>query len=273
LHALDVEFGTISLHTGRMLLAVIVAITAGSLIAQQPSGIAASQGQKTVSVPFVGCRSDGQAGPNEAPKGTSTPVALSPKEADGLAYYSVSSAPGTGVLGPRGWYCFGTYGSGGGSLFVSPQPFDARDIFSRSWSGFRGPAIERNGSNGGGSGEASVAPVVARVFPAYKWYALIQEREFDQKLVFGRYPSDILSYKGDSVVEFTTPGQADGLGTQFSLKKNSSPIHGVAIIDHNTFDLVVLSVRLPSNLTRLASAIVRQLELDAVPASRTQSAR
>ena len=261
------------MHTKRMRLTVIFAIAAGSLIAQQPNGTAASQGQTPVSVPFVGCRSDGQAGPNEAPQGASTPVALSPKEADGLAYYSVSSAPGSGVLGPRGWYCFGTYGSGGASLFVSSLPFDATDIFSRSRSGLRGPAIELNGSNGGGSGMASVAPVVARVFPAYKWYALNYERDFDQKLAFGRYPSDILSYKSDSVVEFTTPAQADGLGTQFSLRKNSSPIHGVAIIDHNTFDLVVLSVRVPSNLTRLASAIVRQLERDAVPASQPQRAR
>src|ERR1700733_8956936 len=152
LYALDVEFGGISVHTRRMLLAVIFAITAGSLIAQQPNGTAASQEQTPISVPFVGCRSDGQAGPIEAPKGTSTPVALSLKEADELAYYSVSSAPGTGVLGPRGWYCFGNYGSSGASLFVSPQPFDARDIFSRTWIGSRGPVIELNWSNGGGSG-------------------------------------------------------------------------------------------------------------------------
>jgi hypothetical protein len=256
-----------------MPLAVIFAIAAGSLIAQQPNGTAPSLGQTPVSVPFVGCRSDGQAGPNEAPEGKSTPVALSPKEADGLAYYSDSSAPGTGVLAPRGWYCFGTYGSGGASLFVSSQPLDAADIFSQSWSGLRGPAIELNWSNGGGSGMISVAPVVARVFPAYKWIALSYERGFDQKLTFGRYPSDILSYKSDSVVEFTTPAKANGLGTQFSLKKNSSPIHGVAILDRNTFDLVVLSVRLPSNLTRLASAIVRQLERDAIPASQAQNAR
>jgi len=250
-----------------MVLAVIVAITVGSLIAQQPNRTGASQGQTPVSVPFVGCRSDGQAGPVEAPKGTSTPVASSPKEADELAYYSASSGHGAGVLGPRGWYCFGTYGSGGASLFVSSQPFDAADVFSKSWSGLRGPAIELTWSNGGGSGEISVAPVVARVFPAYKWYALSYEQDFDQKLVFGRYPGDILSYKGDSVAEFTTPAQADGLGTQFSLKKNGTPIHGVAIIDHNTFDLVVLSIRLPPSLARLASAIVRQMEQDAVPAS------
>jgi hypothetical protein len=259
-------------HTKRMRLTVIIAMAAGSLIAQQPNGSTASQRQIPLSVPFVGCRSDGQAGPNEAPKSTSTAVDLSPKEADGLAYYSVSSAPGSGVLGPRGWYCFGTYGSGGGSLFVSPEPFDTSDIFSRSWNGARRPAIVLNGNNGGGSGMSSVAPVIARVFPAYKWYALSHEREFDQKLVFGPYPGDILSYKGDSVVEFTTPPQANGLGTQFSLKKNSSPIHGVAIIDHTSFDLVVLSVRLPSNLARLASAIIRQLERDAVHASQPQGA-
>ena len=262
----------IPVPTRRLLRAVILAVTAGSLIAQQPAGTVVRKRPAVVSVPFVGCRSDGQAGPNEAPTGTNPSVALSPKEADGLAYYSVDSSPGAGVLGPRGWYCFGTYGSGGASLLVGSEPFDAADTFSRSWRGLRGPAIELNWSHGSGSGETSVAPVVARVFPAYKWYALSYERDFDQKLAFGRYPDDILSYKSDSVVEFTTPAQANGLGTQFSLKKNSSPIHGVAIIDHNTFDLVVLSVRLPANLARLASAIVRRVE-SAVPTSQPQSTR
>jgi hypothetical protein len=104
----------------------------------------------------------------EAAKGTNTPVDLSPEEAHELAYYSVNSASGTGVLGPRGWYCRASYGSGGGSLFVSPRRFDAKDVFSQSWSGLHGPAIELRGSYGGGSGMASVAPVIARVFPAYK---------------------------------------------------------------------------------------------------------
>lgn len=253
---------------GRMLLAVIFTIGAGSLLAQQPRGTTATQEASPVSVPFVGCRSDGQAGPVDAPVGTSTAVPLSLKAARELAYYSVSSVPGTGVLAPRGWYCFGTYGSGGGALFVSPQPFDAGDIFARSWSGLRTPAVELNDSNGGGSGRISVAPIVARVFPAYKGYALTYAREFGEKLAFGPFPKDILTYKNDSVVEFTTPAQADGLGTLFSLKKSSSPIHGVAILDHNTFDLVLLSVRLPSDLTGFASVIVRQVERDSARPSR-----
>ena len=165
---------------------------------------------------------------------------LSLKVAHELAYYSSSSLPGDGVLGPRGWYCFGTYGSGGGSLFVSPQPIQSGDIFSGSWSGFRGPAIELNNRNGGGSGMSSAAPIIARVFPAYKWYALNYVRDFDQTLAFGPYPKDRLLYKGDSVADFTTPAQADGLGTQFSLKKNSTPIHGIAIIDPKTFGIADL---------------------------------
>lgn len=191
-------------HTRRLPLAVIFVIVAGSLIAQQPNGTGPGQGQTPVSIPFVGCPSDGQAGPVEAPNSASISASLSLKMARELAYYSSSSAPGAGVLGPRGWHCFGTYGSGGSSLFVSPQSFDAGDISSRSWSGFRGPAMELIGRNGGGSGMSSVAQIVARVFPAYKWYALNYVRDFDQKLAFGPYPNDLLAYKSDSIAAFTT---------------------------------------------------------------------
>ena len=81
------------------------------------------------SVPFVGCRSEGQADPIDAPTGTSIPVSMSPEAAKRLAFYKAEVI--AGVLAPRGWFCLGTYGSGGASLLVSPEPFDSAETLFR----------------------------------------------------------------------------------------------------------------------------------------------
>jgi hypothetical protein len=63
--------------------------------------------------------------------------------------------------------------------------------------------------------------------------------------------------------EYKTPAQTDGLGTHSWLKKNGSPIEGVAMLVGPTPDLLLLSVRLPPELVRLTSVIVHQFEGDA----------
>jgi hypothetical protein len=65
------------------------------------------------------------------------------------------------------------------------------------------------------------------------------------------------------IFEYKTPPQSDGLGTHLWLKKNGSPIEGMAMLVGETPDLVLLSVRLPPELSGLTSAIVRQVERDA----------
>jgi len=214
-----------------------------------------------VSVPFIGCRSDGQVGPQEAPNGTSVSVRLSRKAARELAYYQ--SAQSLGVLAPRGWYCFGTYGSGGEALFVSPRPIDADNMFSADRGGFTGPAIQISHSFGDTSGRFDVARIAARVFPAYKEFVTAVMEEFDQSvssLPSGPYPTDRLLYKSKTVVEYRTPAQTEGLGTHSRLRKNGSPIDGVAILFGETPDLLLLSVRLPAEFNGLASAIVHEVE-------------
>jgi len=226
------------------------------LLAQEK---AASPQPTAVSVPFIGCKSGGQVGSAEAPKGTSTSVPITAQEAQGLAYYE--SSPGFGVLAPRGWHCFGTYGSGGDALFVSPQPIDTA-IFAPGWKGFAGPAIEFTHRFGGTFGRFAVAEVIARVFPAYRAFATHVMEFPAPQFAFGPYPKDSLTYKGTTVVEYKTPPQTEGLGTHSSLLKNGSPIEGVAILIGQTPDLLLLSVRLPPDLTGLTSAIVRQVESD-----------
>lgn len=213
------------------------------------------------SVPFMGCISDGPSERREAPKATSISVPITSIAAQALAYYQ--SAEGLGVLAPRGWFCYGVYGSSGDALFVGPHPIDGGMI---GRSGFAGTVIEISHTLGNTSGRFEVAKTIARVFPAFKLSAYNLLEGFDwatSSLAFGPYPKDALTYKSNRVVEYKTPPQADGLGTHSSLKKNGNPIAGVAMIVGQTPDLLLLSVRVPSEFSELTSAIVRQVERDA----------
>ena len=214
-----------------------------------------------VSIPVVGCRSDGPSDLREAPKGTNTSVPITLKAAQMLASYR--SPEGLSVLAPRGWYCLGLYSGGGDTLYVGPQPID-ESMIGRS--GFAGPMIEISHTFGPNSRRFDVARIIARVFPAYKPSAYKLLEGFDSEmssLTFGPYPQDALTYKSNRVVEYKTPAQTDGLGTQSSLKKDGSPIAGVAMLVGQTPDLLLLSVRLPPELSGLTSVIIRQLERDA----------
>jgi hypothetical protein len=212
-----------------------------------------------VSVPFVGCKSYGQVGPTEAPKGTSRPVPITAQEAQGLAYYR--SAQGPAVLAPQGWYCLGISGSSGEGLNVSAQPIDG--------SALEGPAIEIFHSLGETLGRFEVAQLIARVFPDYKDFVSRTIKLFDfpaGRFTFGPYPNDVLTYKSNTIVEYNTPAQTEGLGTHSLLSKNANPIEGVAMLIGQvpeTPDLLLLSVRLPPELTGLTAAIVDEIERDA----------
>ncbi len=105
-------------------------------------------------VPFVGCKSDGQAGLLKPPTDKSKDVSIVPEVARQLAYYKAEQ--GFGVLAPRGWNCFGTYGSGGSNLYITPQPINPALLLSDKWTGFTGPAIQLSGEDGGTSGRFGV---------------------------------------------------------------------------------------------------------------------
>jgi hypothetical protein len=212
--------------------------------------------QATV-VPFVGCESDGQSGHRAAPKEKGRPFTMSARDLQELAYYR--SAQGIGTLAPRGWYCFGTYGSGGEDLFLSPID---NVSYSTGGGSLAGPAIEISHRNGFGSGAYEVAKVIARIFPAFREYA-VSTQDVLGPLQFGPYPKDRLTYLSQSAVEYETVAQSDGLGTQLRLRKNSSAIYRVAMLVGQPPDLVRVAVRLPRQQSRLTSAIVRQVEKDA----------
>lgn len=210
--------------------------------------------QTKVKVPFVGCPSDGQAGPVEAPKGSDKSITASAREAAQLACYQ--GIGDRGVLAPRGWRCSGDYGSGGGQLYIGP---DQAEVDAGRISG---PGILVSYANGGGSGVIEVAPVVARVFPHFRRYAEAYAREFGQPLSYTPYPADKLTHRSDRLVEFTTPAGRQGLGTRIALIENGSPIEGAAMLVGTDLDLLTISVRLPAKQRGLAPIIIHQFESD-----------
>ena len=144
---------------------------------------------------------------------------------------------------------------------VSPKPIDRSLTASE---GVQGPVIEINHITRGNSGRYDIADVIARVFPAYRSHAVAILKDFDFPLALRPFPTDVLTYRSKTVVEYTTPARADGLGTMNSwLKRNDSPISGVAILIGNPPDMLLLSVRLPPEVAPLKPAIVRGVERSA----------
>ena len=127
---------------------------------------------------------------------------------------------------------------------------------------FTGPAIEVDAIDGGTSGRFSVARVIARAFPKHRAFVQSVIDLFDsaEDYTFSPYPGDKLIYKSDRVVEYRTPPKSEGLGTMTSrLQSNEDPIDGVAILQGQTPDLLLLSVRLPSDMKALRSQIILHL--------------
>jgi hypothetical protein len=186
-----------------------------------------------------------------------------------LAYYEAKV--GLSILAPRGWHCFGTYGSDGESLYVSPQPINFASLRSDS-GGFIGPAVELTRRSGDTSGRDQVAQTIARVFPAHRDFVDQVIQISASSFPFGPYPGDVLTYRSNEVVEYRTPPQTDGLGTDFGLQKNGSPISGLVILTGPDTDLVHLSVRLADTQMGLAGPIVRQTESD-FPAQKSNKTR
>jgi hypothetical protein len=220
------------------------------------------------SVPYIGCPGDGQTGPYVAAKGSPKPVKLPPAIADHLAWYEYNGDAGHfGALGPRGWNCFVTIGSNGWTLYIAPEPLDSPKLLEhRNWKGFRGPAIQMSGSDGGTSGRFEVAKVVARVFPAHRDYArsIIAEGFGPaSNYPFGPFPSDHLTYKDEDLVEFTTPAHRKGLGTMSWLLPSDEPITGFALLairPNVDTELLQLNLRLPPSLSFLTATLMQQTE-------------
>jgi hypothetical protein len=171
-----------------------------------------------------------------------------------LAYYASRDL---GVLAPRGWHCFGLYGSNGSVLIVTPERHDAHDLFAPA-SPLRGPAVQIGASEGGTSGRFEVASVIARAFPVQMAFARrVAAEGIGDPLPGDPYPSDQMVRLRPNVVGYTTPARRQGLGTDSRLAPNDDPIDGVAILDPaGDMSLVKVDVRLPTAQAGLATPIL-----------------
>jgi hypothetical protein len=211
-------------------------------------------------VPFIGCESAGQV-LRPAPVGSSKSVHLDPAVVEKLAYYKTEEGPG--ILAPRGWHCYGTIGSSGNSTIVSPLLQEGRDIFHERWSGFAGPAVIAFQTDGTGSGRLFVAEIVARAFPAKRYFAEKIIRDWDAKEIqFGLVPTDLLTYRSPMHVEFRTPAQMQGLGTMRWLSPGNDSVDGSATILNSDFELIYVGARLPTELRHFAPHILRQVRAE-----------
>jgi len=213
----------------------------------------ASAAPRPSPVPFVGCASDGQTGPEPAPKTPAHMPAVTGPEAGKLAYYESSAL---GVLAPRGWRCFGLYGSNGSILIVTPEAHED-DLFEPG-PGLKGPAVQLSVSASDTSGRFEVADVAARLFPSRKAYVegvIAEGIEPRSRFHFRPFPTDTIRRYGEDAVEFETPANTVGMGTKSRLVPNGDPIRGLAMMTSKN-DLVLLAVRVPTDQRDLATTIM-----------------
>jgi len=210
-----------------------------------------------VKVPFVGCAVDGQIGPLPAPVGSPKRVALPPRTASQLAYYETIG--GLGVLGPRGWYCLGIKGSSGDTLELSPKPFSGLEHEP-------GPAIHFTLLDPGASGNRIISRILYTYFPNDRRGPQFTRPDPDTPLAAYRidpHPQDQLVHRPGNIVEYTTPPKHEGLGTFWAMKKDPNlPTRGLAMLVGPAPFAYHLSVRLPAELSHLATPIIRQVEMD-----------
>jgi hypothetical protein len=210
-------------------------------------------------VPVIGCPTDGQIGPEAAPKNGTKHLKLDAHTTPRLAYYRNAEI---GVLGPRGWHCLVLAGSNGTTIYVTPEQLDAKVVmFSEKFKGITGDGIQLSYSLGETSGRFEAAKIMARVFPQNRGFVdkvIAEKIEPASHFVFGPYPTDRLKRLSEAMVEYETPAGMKGLGTDTRLVPNQSPISGLAFLGEDD-SVLHLAVRADA---RLAQAIIRQTETD-----------
>lgn len=215
-------------------------------------------------VPAIGCPSDGQMGPQPAPKSGTAHFPIGAGAAALLAYYHGSE---TGLLAPRGWHCLELLGSDGSFLLITPTALKSQDVLNHRGT-ITGPAIQLSALLGETSGRFQVAPIAARIFPQSREFvtgvsAELKDMGMASKFPTGPWPADHMTRLRPDTVEYTTPAGETGLGTQSWLKKGDLPITGVAIFEgKDEPNLTLVSVRLLPAAAWLAPAILQKVEAD-----------
>lgn len=174
-----------------------------------------------------------------------------------LVYYR--TVHGTGVFGPKGWFCRAWIGSSGDLLLVTPRPqpppfFPLPEV--------NGPAVLLQTTDGTDVGRFHLALVADRLFPLLGQELIERVREEhlvpESSFHAEPYPDDRVQYLSDRLVEYTTAAHRSGLGTDSLLEPSELPIRGVTVLKPETLSnaLTELRLRLPPTLQVVEEAIV-----------------
>lgn len=212
-----------------------------------------------VRIPWVGCSSDGQQGPEGPPAAKRfEQVRVDPSLAPRLAYYESSYSVG---IGPRGWHCLALEGSNGDQLIIAQAPLP-KNMLSPKRPSIHGPAIDFGSMFGDTSGRFQVAIWVMRYFPSRRAFAravIAEGLEPASDFPAGPIPSDrVLSRTRDRVV-VETPPHRKGQGTVGWLAADDLPVVSVVTFTADPPGGAALSVKLPPEQRDLLPAILGQL--------------
>jgi hypothetical protein len=208
-------------------------------------------------LPVVSCDADGQVGFVSGPKEVTSVPVVADWAKRYLAYYASTSI---GVVAPRGWSCFSTYGSSGSNLFVAPNTLTS-DNFFKSNSALSGPALQISFSYADTSGRFSVARTIARLFPKnqdFVKHVIAEGLAPASDFPVGPYPHDKITRRNDFVVEFETPANSEGMGSHSLLGLDSMPISGTAMLLKE--GALLLTAKVPPELESLTPEIVETVE-------------
>jgi hypothetical protein len=220
-------------------------------------------------VPAIDCPADDQIESEKAAGNAPTPLRIEQRMADQLAYYA--SAHSLGVFAPKGWSCRAWSGANGSFLIVTPKRI-APPFYPLPAVG--GPAVTVNSWDGSGSGRFHVAIVAAQLFSLVgsEFIARVRQEHLISDSSFGvtRNADDDVKYLSDRLVEFFTPANHSGIGTDDMLEASTMPIRGLMILnlENEAAALTEVRVRLPSNLSSEPEAIL-QLEATCIQSQKT----
>jgi hypothetical protein len=209
-------------------------------------------------VPLVACSPEEATVKAAHPAGQSRPVPLDQQAASQLSYYRAADLPG--VYAPKGWHCTVWNGTNGRILLVTPQrippPYFPLPVIL-------GTAVMIQTTEGKSSGRFHVAIVAAELFPvvgrdfikSVRQEHLISDSSFDAE----HYPDDQLQYLSDRFVQYTTPPNRSGLGTEGILDMSDLPVRGLTILNpqNEVISLTEVRVRLPNELAPVAEMVLR----------------
>jgi hypothetical protein len=243
----------------KFLLAALAAASGSSAFAGVSDDLtnhlgAVGNPEERANVPVVNCATDGK--PAKAASQNHQQVATAPaRVAPKLAYYTGELG---GVLAPRGWRCDSWFNSAGITIYVEPRGNAANGPFVRNMMAM---------DDANFSQKEIVATVAARLFPAHVAYVkdvVAQEHENDgggtYDIPIGPHPADRITRRTATVVEFITPPNKYGMGTEFGIEKSASPVFGAAFLASDNSSVKFVCVRLPDELKSLAQTIVRSAE-------------